>query len=113
MKGQQTHAQGENNLRKIIKDLYEKDDKQTVIDRTMIAVEMGLNCGLNSGFMCKQMIDLGVRFEDLGIGMMKAILKVDDKKLNEKDKIVKKEAIRIYGNILVDVAKQVIKEKKK
>ena len=109
----QTHAQGENNLRKIINDLYGKKDKETVIERAMISIEMGFNCGMNSGFLCRQMIDLGIKPIELGIGMMKAILKVDDSKLCDTDKIIKKEAKRIYGNILVDVVQQALKEKKR
>ena len=102
----------EDKLIKIIRDLYDKGDKETVIDRAKISIEAGLVSGLNSGFMVRSMIDIGIKPEEVGIGMMQAILKVPDSKLNDTDKIVKKEATRIYGNILVDVVKQALKEKK-
>lgn len=107
-----TPAQNENHLIGIFKDAYAKGDKELVIDRVKISFECFLQSGLNTGSVCREMIDLGVRLPELGIGLMQGILKVPDEKLRKEDLIVKKEAKRIYGKVLVDVVKQMVKEKK-
>jgi len=105
-----TLVQNENKLIKIVKDAYEKGDKELVINRAKISFEAFLSSGLNSGHITRQLIDVGFRLEELGIGLMQAIIRVDDSKLCDTDKTVKKEALRIYGKILLDVVEQVSKE---
>ena len=94
-----TPAQNTIELINTINGLYAKKDKIAIIDKTVLAVEMGLAIGLNSGFMCTQMIDLGVRPEELGTAVSLALMRADDSILCETDKIIKKEASRIWASI--------------
>jgi len=92
----QTPAQLHTNLINTINGLYKTGDKIGVIDKTMLAIELGLEFGMNSGTMTIKMIDLGVRPEELGTAVSLALMRTDDPKLCDTDKIIKKEAKRIW-----------------
>lgn len=95
----ESKAQLQNGLINTIKELYAKGDKIGVIDKSMLAVEMGLAIGYNSYMMTTTLIDLGVRPEELGTAISLAVMRTDDKYLNDIDKKIKIESNKIWSNI--------------
>ena len=77
-----------------IKKLYEQDDIQEIITRTVFLFKSVLNLGYNVGDCYFRTHDLGIKPNEMGISIALALKQTDDSKLTQKDLIIKKVVLK-------------------
>ncbi len=77
-----------------IKKLYEQDDFQEIIKRTVFLFKSALDLGYNIGECYVRTHDLGIKPTEMGISVALALKQTDDSKLTQKDLIIKRVVLK-------------------
>ncbi len=83
-------------IRAQIKEHYDKDETELVIERTVWIFKMSLKLGYNTLQLYQRTSDLGVKPTELGISMALSLKQTDNSFLSEKDQQLKKEILKKY-----------------
>lgn len=77
-----------------IKKLYELDDIQEIITRTVFLFKTALDLGYNIGECYVRTHDLGIKPTEMGISVALALKQTDDSKLTQKDLLIKTKILK-------------------